>query len=78
MTGVPADRHLTQSASVLPADVTGKARRELAASHPDFIVDGLSEYNPRLALAGYPELKDWLSHYREIARIRAMVIYRRR
>ena len=78
MTGVPADRHLTQSAPVLPRETTAAARRELAGSRPDFVVDGLSEYNPRLALSGYPELKDWLSQYREIARAHGIVIYQRR
>ncbi len=77
MTGVPADRHLTQSGSVLPASETAAARRELAASRPTFIVDGLSEYNHQLAMTVYPELRDWLSHYREIARVRGMAIYRR-
>jgi hypothetical protein len=76
MTGVPADRHLTQSTSVLPAETTASARRELAQSRPDFIVDGLSEYNPHLALGSYPELKPWLAQYREIARARGIVIYR--
>jgi hypothetical protein len=76
MTGVPADRHLTQSGSVLPAEETAAARRELAASRPTFILDGLSEYNPRLALTGYVETHEWLSHYREVARVRGMVIYR--
>ncbi len=75
MTGVPADRHLTQSASILPAASTAAARRELAESRPDFIVDGLSEYNPALSLTHYPELKDWLSRYREVARVRGMIIY---
>jgi hypothetical protein len=75
MTGVPADRHLTQSESVLPAETTAQARRELARSHPDFIVDGLSEYNPRLAIASYGELKAWFAGYREIARVRGIVIY---
>jgi hypothetical protein len=75
MTGVPADRHLTQSAPVLSPENTAAARRELAASDPDFIVDGLSAYNPKLALSGYPELQEWLARYREIARIRGMVIY---
>lgn len=77
MTGVPADRHLTQSGSVLPAATTAAARRELAASHPDFIIDGLSEYNPQLAMTNYPELRDWLAGYREIGRVRATVIYQR-
>ena len=76
MTGVPADRHLTQSQPVLPPDITAAARRQLAQSHPDFIVDGLSEYNPDLSMARYPELKAWLSHYHEIARIRGVVVYR--
>ena len=75
MTGVPADRHLTQSTPVLPPDATAAARRELVQSHPDFIVDGLSEYNPALSMSRYPELKDWLSHYHEISRIRGVVIY---
>jgi hypothetical protein len=70
MTGVPADRHLTQSQPVLPPAVTAEARRELARSHPDFIVDGLSEYNPDLAISRYPELQAWLSNYHEVARIR--------
>ena len=78
MTGVPADRHLTQSTSVLPDAATAAARRELAQSHPDFIVDALSQYNPHLAPSGYPELKPWLKHYREIARVRGMLIYQRR
>ena len=76
MTGVPADRHLTQSAPVLPEETTSAARRELAASHPDIIVDGLSEYNPNLAMSSYPELRPWLAPYREIGRVRGIVIYR--
>jgi hypothetical protein len=77
MTGVPADRHLTQSGSVLPPEKTAAARRELAASQPTFIIDGLSDYNPRLALAAYPETHEWLSHYREVAHVRGIVVYRR-
>jgi hypothetical protein len=77
MTGVPADRHLIQSASVLAAETTAAARRELAASHPDFILDGLSMYNPRLAIAGYPELRDWMAHYQEIGQVAGIVVYRR-
>jgi hypothetical protein len=78
MTGVPADRHLTQSGSVLPPEATARARRELAASHPSFIIDGLSEYNPRLAISAYPELRVWLAQYQEVARVRGILIYRRR
>ena len=76
MTGVPADRHLTQSTSVLSAETTAAARHELAESRPSFIVDGLSEYNPALCLTRYPELKNWLASYREIARVRGIIIYK--
>ena len=75
LTGVPADRHLGQSTPVLPSEVTAAARRELAQSRPDFIVGGLSQYNPALDLSRYPELKDWLSRYHEISRIRGMIVY---
>ena len=78
MTGVPADRHLTQSGSVLPDEATAAARRELAATRPDFIVDGLSDYNPRLAMNTYTELRPWLEHYRAIGRVGGIVIYQRR
>jgi hypothetical protein len=75
LTGVPADRHLTQSTPV--ESIESRARRAgLAASRPVFIVDGLGPYNPRLALFAYPELAAWLSNYREIARTPETVIYR--
>ena len=76
MTGVPADRHLTQSTPVR-VETTTEARRELADSHPDFIADGLSLYNPQLAMQRYPELREWLSHYQEFARTRNTILYRR-
>ena len=76
MTGVPADRHLGVSTPVaLPS--TAEARRELARSSPDVIADGLSLYNPRLAMQNYPELRQWLSHYQEFARTRTTVLYKR-
>ncbi|MCU1275395.1 MAG: hypothetical protein JWO48_2826 [Bryobacterales bacterium] len=75
LTGVPADRHLTQSAPVA-ADFTRANREELARSRPAFIMDGLSLYNPVLAIDRYPELRSWLAQYREVARTRTIVIYR--
>jgi hypothetical protein len=75
LTGVPADRHLTQSAPVA-ADFTRANREELARSRPAFIMDGLSLYNPALAIDRYPELGSWLARYREVARTRTIVIYR--
>lgn len=74
MTGVPADRHLTQSTVVLTSG-TEEARAELARSRPDVVIDGLSLYNPALSMNRYPELRAWLSGYREIARTQGSVIY---
>jgi hypothetical protein len=76
MTGVPADRHLTQSEPVAIAG-TGAARRELARSAPTFIADGLSLYNPHLSIGRYPELRPWLARYREFARTGETILYRR-
>ncbi len=76
LTGVPADRHLTQSE---PIDRTAPAaaRQELARSTPTFIADGLSLYNPKLSIANYPELRPWFAQYREVARTAGTVLYRR-
>jgi hypothetical protein len=76
MTGVPADRHLTQSTAVLTSG-TREAREELARSNPDFIADGLSLYNPALSMDHYPELRPWLANYREVARTKGTVVYAR-
>jgi hypothetical protein len=76
MTGVPADRHLTQSTVVL-ASGTREAREELARSRPDVLIDGLSLYNPALAMDRYPELRPWLAQYREVARTKGSIVYKR-
>jgi hypothetical protein len=76
LTGVPADRHLTQSTPV--ETVESRSRRaELAASRPTFVVDGLGEYNPRLALTGFSDLRAWMAGYREVGRSAGSVVYRR-
>ena len=76
LTGVPADRHLTQSEPV--ETEAARARRfELARSQPTFVLDGLSAYNPRLAIANYPELRAWFANYHEVARTSQTAIYRR-
>ena len=77
MTGVPADRHLTQSDVVLTAG-TEEAREELARSRPDVVIDGLGLYNPALTMDHYAELRPWLAEYREAARTAGSVIYVRR
>jgi hypothetical protein len=74
MTGVPADRHLGSSEIVLTSG-THEAREALARSRPDVVIDGLSLYNPALAMERYPELRAWLSGYREVARTKRSVIY---
>jgi hypothetical protein len=75
LTGVPADRHLTESTPV-ETEASRAHRAELAASHPTLIVDGLGPYNPKLALSAYPDLAPWLAAYREVARTPQSVIYR--
>jgi hypothetical protein len=74
MTGVPADRHLTQSTVVLTAG-TGEARAELAKSRPDILIDSLGQYNPALTMNHYPELRPWLAGYREVARTKGSILY---
>ncbi|MGD0047774.1 MAG: hypothetical protein ABSE42_12220 [Bryobacteraceae bacterium] len=76
LTGVPADRHLTQSAPV-ETETPRERRAALARSTPSFILDGLGLYNPRLAIGNYPELRGWLGNYREAGRTGGTVIYRR-
>jgi hypothetical protein len=75
MTGVPADRHLTQSTSV-ESEASRAHRAELAASRPTFVVDGLGPYNPKLAPRAYADLVTWLAQYKEVARTPHSVIYR--
>jgi hypothetical protein len=77
MTGVPADRHLTQSTVVLTKG-TREAREELARSRPDVLIDGLGLYNPALTMDHYAELRPWLAEYREVGRTQGSVLYVRR
>jgi len=76
LTGVPADRHLTQSAPVEFA-AAKEHRAELAASSPTFVADGLSPYNPRLGIGAYPDLRAWFANYEAVARTGQTVLYRR-
>jgi hypothetical protein len=75
LTGVLADRHLTTSEAFAPA-WAAQNRRELIASDPAWIVDGLGPLNPALAITNYPDLRDWLTNYREAGRTRFSIIYR--
>jgi len=74
LTGVPADRHLTQSTVVLRKG-TSEARTEVAAALPDVLVDGLSLFNPALSMDKYPEFRNL--RYREVGRTRTTIVYKR-
>jgi hypothetical protein len=76
LTGVPADRHLTESTPLETAPAAAR-RRELAQSHPAFVMDGLGPYNPQLAITSYPELRHWLDQYDVVGRTAGTVIYAR-
>ena len=76
LTGVPADRHLTE-ATALEGEAASRRRIELAQTNPTFVADGLSVYNPKLGINHYRELRTWFAKYREVARTAYTVIYRR-
>ena len=76
LTGVPADRHLTESTSLIP-EWAANNRRQLAATRPVYIVDGLSRLNPRLDMNKFPETKDWLGSYQLVQQTSLSRIYQR-
>lgn len=75
LTGVLADRHLTSSRPVAP-ELAARNRRDLVATDPTWIVDGLGPLNPALAITNYPDLSDWLAGYRMVGRTPFSIIYR--
>lgn len=77
LTGVIADRHLTNSTSAAP-QLAARHRRELAATRPTFIADGLGPLNPSLAIGQYQDLREWLAQYEPVAATRGVQVYRRR
>jgi hypothetical protein len=77
LAGVFADRHLFDNTNVAPAWAAGH-RAELVRSHPSFVVDGLAEFNPALAITAYPDLGAWLEQYEEAGRVGSAIIYTRR
>lgn len=77
LTGVPADRHLTQSQPV--ENERARAHRaELVRTRPSIVIDGLGPINPGLAISAYPDLREWLAQYEEVGRTGMTVIYRLR
>ena len=77
LTGVLADRHLTNSTASLP-ELAAHNRSELIGTRPTYIVDGLGPLNPALAITRYADLRDWMAGYREIGRTELSVIYERK
>ena len=77
LTGVPADRHLTQSTPVETAESSRRRAQFAEFCRPDIVADGLSAYNPNLAMTRYPELAVWLRRYALAGRTSQTAIYRR-
>ena len=77
LTGVIADRHLTNSHPTAPA-LAERRRQQLLGARPTFIADGLGPFNPALAITQYPDLRSWFSRYELVAETRGTRIYRRR
>lgn len=75
LTGVLADRHLTDSRATLPG-LAAANRQRLLETRPTFIVDGLGPYNRVLAISAYPDLASWMPGYEEAGRTRGCIIYR--
>ena len=76
LTGVLADRHLTNSDSVAPG-LARRNRQRLIETAPMWIADGLGLLNPSLAITQYPDLQGWLQNYEVAGRTRETVVYRR-
>jgi hypothetical protein len=78
LTGIPADRHLFDARAAAP-EWARENRAELARADPSFrptfLVDGLSLYNPQLALGSYPDLAHWFDQYCPLARAGLITIY---
>jgi hypothetical protein len=76
LTGVAADRHLKGTTSIY-GEAAVKNREAFSHTRPTFLVDGLGLMNPRLAPDKYPELRDWLAHYKLVTKTRLSLIYKR-
>jgi hypothetical protein len=76
LTGVPADRHLSATNAIYSGPATAN-RHELTRSHPTFIVDGLSRFNPKLSPSAFPELRPWMASYALVDQTKLSLIYQR-
>ena len=77
LTGVIADRHLTDSHSTAP-ELAAANRKALVNTTPTWIVDGLGPYNPALDIRRFGDLVEWFSAYNLVADLPTARIYRRR
>jgi len=77
LTGVPADRHLTQSRPVENESIRAH-RDELLLTHPALILDGLGPVNPHLAIGAYEDLRAWREEYEVVGSTGMTTIYRRK
>jgi hypothetical protein len=77
LTGVIADRHLTNSDSAAP-ELAKRNRQRLIETSPSWIADGLGPLNPSLAITQYTDLQAWLANYEVAGRTADTVVYRRR
>ncbi len=76
LTGVPADRHLTESQAILGGSAA-RHRAQFVQSRPIFFVDGLGPLNPALDPHVFPDMRRWLRQYQVVAHTNLCVIYRR-
>jgi hypothetical protein len=77
LTGVAADRHLIARAPVSD-DKTAAHLRDVERSKPVFFVDGLGLLNGKLKPEIFPEMRELMNSYREVARTRLSIIYQRK
>ena len=77
LTGVPADRHLSDSTPVDAAEARRRRAELVELRPPDIVADGLSAYNPGLAMTRYPELAAWMQRYVLVGQTSQTAIYRR-
>jgi hypothetical protein len=76
LTGVPADRHLSATNAIYSGPAIAN-RRELTRSHPTFLVDGLSRFNPKLNPSAFPDLRPWMASHTLVGQTKLSLIYRR-
>jgi hypothetical protein len=76
LTGVPADRHLSEATAIYK-EPAARNREELLRSRPTWVVDGLGRLNPKLRPDTFPELRPWMAHYKLVGETKLSWIYRR-